>query len=71
MNLTYRGTDYTTSSKLPVVSQSFSGCYRSTEMTLHSTSKLPAQMFVNLTYRGAQYRAESKPSFSNENILSI
>ncbi len=53
MNLTYRGTDYTTSSKLPVVSQSFSGCYRGTEMTLHSTSKLPAQMFVNLTYRGA------------------
>ncbi len=71
MNLTYRGTDYTASSALPTTSQSFGGCYRGTEMTLHSTSKLPAQMFVNLTYRGAQYRAESKPSFSNENILAI
>ncbi|MFQ3619250.1 MAG: DUF4278 domain-containing protein [Cyanobacteriota bacterium] len=71
MNLIYRGIDYTASNALPTTSQSFNGCYRGVEMTMHSASKLPVPVFANLTYRGAQYRGEAKPSFSNENILAI
>ncbi|HIK39407.1 DUF4278 domain-containing protein [Thermoleptolyngbya sp. M55_K2018_002] len=71
MNLTYRGTEYIASNQLPTTSQSFNGCYRGAEMTMHSPSKLPTQVFVNLTYRGAQYRAEAKPSFVPENVLAI
>ncbi|GAB4146036.1 MAG: hypothetical protein Fur0046_23830 [Cyanobacteria bacterium J069] len=69
MQLTYRGTDYTASNALPTTSQSFNGCYRGAEMAMHHRSKLPAQPFVNLTYRGVQYRPEVSSSFSSENVV--
>ncbi|GAB4460154.1 MAG: hypothetical protein OHK0037_06900 [Elainellaceae cyanobacterium] len=69
MQLTYRGTHYTASNALPTTRQSFYGCYRGSEMTMHYLSKLPVQPFVNLMYRGVQYRPEVSSSFSSENIV--
>lgn len=69
MNLIYRGIDYTASNALPTTSQSFNGCYRGVEMTMHHTSKPPVCPFVNLTYRGVQYRPAVSSSFSPKNIV--
>jgi hypothetical protein len=65
MQLTYRGTDYTSCTELPATSQAFYGCYRGAEMTMRYSADLPVQPFVNLTYRGAQYRPEATPVFSS------
>ncbi|GAB4437088.1 MAG: DUF4278 domain-containing protein [Cyanobacteria bacterium J069] len=71
MSLIYRGTDYTPSNALPATSHTLTGRYRGTEMTMHYSSQLPAQPFVNLTYRGVQYRPETTPSFSHAAAIAL
>jgi hypothetical protein len=70
MQLTYRGIPYATSNELPT-SQSFIGCYRGANMMIDCASKLPAQSFANLTYRGAKYRAIAKSSFTPQEALAL
>ncbi|WP_448603208.1 DUF4278 domain-containing protein [Thermoleptolyngbya sp.] len=71
MQLSYRGAEYIPCTELPATSQSFYGYYRGAEMTIRHSSELPVQPFVNLTYRGAQYRPEAAPLLSNTAAIAL